>query len=252
MTFATLSNIVTMLFCIAVLVQSVRLMRALRAVKSDDFGAIISALDASTAQARTVLADLRETLRTECAANARVIASGTAMREELTVMSGIADSVAERIVAAVSMSKNMKKPTAAKPKPTAKPTPRRQPADPVAERIVEPVSKSKKIETPKAAAPKPKPTAKATPRHQPADPVAERIVEPVSKSMKTQTPKAAAPKAAAPKPKPTAKATPRRQPAEHIVEPASMSKMMQTLAVAAYKSKPAANAAPRRQLKAAA
>jgi hypothetical protein len=31
-----------------------------------------------------------------------------------------------------------------------------------------------------------------------------------------------------------------------------MSKMMETLAVAAYKSKPAANAAPRRQLKAAA
>ena len=216
MTFATLSNIATMLFCIAVLVQSVRLMRALRAVKSDDFGAIISALDASTAQARTVLADLRETLRTECAANARVIATGTAMREELTVMSGIADSVAERIVAAVSMSKNMKKTTAAKPKPTAKPTPRRQPADPVAERIVEPVSKSKK----------------------------------------TLTSKAAAPKAAAPKPKPTAKAAPRRQPAysvaEHIVEPASMSKMMETLAVAAYKAKPAANAAPRRQLKAAA
>ena len=169
MTFATLSNIVTMLFCIAVLVQSVRLMRALRAVKSDDFGAIISALDASTARARTVLADLRETLRTECAANARVIAGGTAMREELTVMSGIADSVAERIMAAVSMSKNMKKPTAAKPKPTAKATPRRQPADPVAQRIVEPVSKSKKIETPKAATPKPKPVAKAAPRRQPAD-----------------------------------------------------------------------------------
>jgi hypothetical protein len=251
MTFATLSNIVTMLFCIAVLVQSVRLMRALRAVKSDDFGAIISALDASTARARTVLADLRETLRTECAANARVIAGGTAMREELTVMSGIADSVAERIMAAVSMSKNMKKPTAAKPKPTAKATPRRQSADPVAQRIVEPVSKSKKIETPKAAAPRPKPVAKAAPRRQPADPVAQRIVEPVSKSKKTETPRAATPK-----PKPTAKAAPRRQPAysvaEHIVEPASMNKMMETLAVAAYKSKPAANAAPRRQLKAAA
>ena len=206
MTFATLSNIVTMLFCIAVLVQSVRLMRALRAVKSDDFGAIISALDASTAQARTVLADLRETLRTECAANARVIASGTAMREELTVMSGIADSVAERIMAAVSMSKNMKKPTAAKPKPTAKATPRRQPADPVAQRIVEPDSKSKKTETPKAATPKPKPTAKAAPRRQPAYSVAEHIVEPASMNKMMETLAVAAYKS-----KPAANAAPRRQ-----------------------------------------
>jgi len=133
MTFATLSNILTMMFCIAVLVQSLRLLRALRAVKSDDFGAIISALDASTAEARTVLADLREILRTECAANAQVIASGTAMREELTVMSGIADSVAERIVEAVSMSKKIELPQAPKPKATvikpktpAAPAPRRQ------------------------------------------------------------------------------------------------------------------------------
>lgn len=206
MTFATLSNIVTMLFCIAVLVQSVRLMRALRAVKSDDFGAIISALDASTAQARTVLADLRETLRTECAANARVIAGGTAMREELTVMSGIADSVAERIVAAVSMSKTMKKPTAAKPKPTAKATPRRQSADPVAQRIVEPVSKSKKMETPKATTPKPNPTAKAAPRRQPAYSVAEPIMEPASMSKMMETLAVAAYKS-----KPAANAAPRRQ-----------------------------------------
>ncbi len=133
MTFATFSNILTMMFCIAVLVQSLRLLRALRAVKSDDFGAIISALDASTAEARTVLADLREILRTECAANAQVIASGTAMREELTVMSGIADSVAERIVEAVSMSKKAVMPPAiepkvkaTKPKVAPQPAPRRQ------------------------------------------------------------------------------------------------------------------------------
>jgi len=172
MTFVTLSNIVTMLFCIAVLVQSVRLIRALRAVKSDDFGAIISALDASTAQARTVLADLHETLRTECTANARVIASGTAMREELTIMSGIADSVAERIVEAVSMSKTMEKPakTAPKPRPAAKTSPRRQLADPVAvavaESIVQPVSVSKKTATLPTAAPKSRPSAKAAPRRQ--------------------------------------------------------------------------------------
>ncbi len=127
MSFATLTDIVTMLFCTAVLVQSVRLIRALRAVKGADFGAMVKALDAATAEAREVLDDLRETLRVDCAANARVIANGTAMREELTVMAGIADAVAERIVEAVEKSKTI--PTRAadrttEPKAKAKPRPR--------------------------------------------------------------------------------------------------------------------------------
>ena len=121
MTFATLSNIVTMLFCSAVLVQSVRMIRCLRAVKGAAFGEIVTALDAATAQAREVLAELRETLRTDCAANARVIATGTAMREELTVMAGIADAVAERIVEAVEKSSAPPPPKAPPPKAKAKP-----------------------------------------------------------------------------------------------------------------------------------
>lgn len=114
MSFATFSNIITMLFCIAVLVQSVRMMRCLRAVKGDEFAAMVATLDASTVRARIVLADLREILRTDCAANARVIATGKAMREELTVMAGIADAVAERIVKAVAES--------ATPQPGAEPS----------------------------------------------------------------------------------------------------------------------------------
>lgn len=101
MNFSTFTNVITILFCSAVLFQSVRLLRCLREVKGDAFGAMVATLDSSTAQARSVLADLRETLRVDCAANARVIATGTAMREELTVMAGIADAVAERIVEAV-------------------------------------------------------------------------------------------------------------------------------------------------------
>lgn len=104
MTFSTFTNVITMLFCAAVLVQSVRLMRLLRAVKGTDFGTMVTALDASTAQAKAVLADLQDTLRIDCAANERVIATGAAMREELTVMSGIADAVAERILVAVEKS----------------------------------------------------------------------------------------------------------------------------------------------------
>lgn len=105
MSFSILTNIITMVFCGAVLIQSVRLIRCLRAVKGVAFGEMVAALDKSTSQAKAVLADLRETLQTDCAANARVIASGAAMRDELTVMAGIADAVAERIVSAVEKSK---------------------------------------------------------------------------------------------------------------------------------------------------
>ncbi|EIZ78739.1 hypothetical protein WSK_2787 [Novosphingobium sp. Rr 2-17] len=104
MSFSTVTNFITMLFCGAVLIQSVRLIRCLRDMKGDAFADMVASLDTSTIQARAVLADLRETLRTDCAANARVIASGAAMREELTVMAGIADAVAERIVEAVEKS----------------------------------------------------------------------------------------------------------------------------------------------------
>ena len=124
MSFATLSNIATIMFCIAVLVQSVRMMRCLRDMKGDEFGAVVAALDAATAEARSVLADLRETLRTDCAANARVIASGTTMREELTVMTGIADAVAERLLEAVGKSSE------ARPKPAARATPAAKAAHP--------------------------------------------------------------------------------------------------------------------------
>lgn len=117
MSFSTVTNIMTMLFCTAVLVQSIRLMRCLKDVKGANFAEMVGALDTATSEARSVLADLRETLRVDCAANARVIASGTAMREELTVMAGIADAVAERIVEAVGK-------TTPPPKPAAKPKPR--------------------------------------------------------------------------------------------------------------------------------
>ena len=75
MSFSTVANIMTMLFCTAVLVQSIRLMRCLKDVKGENFAEMVVALDTATSEARNVLADLRETLRVDCAANARVIAA---------------------------------------------------------------------------------------------------------------------------------------------------------------------------------
>lgn len=105
MSFAVFTNLIVILLCAAVLVQSVRMMRSFRAVKDGGLQAVVAALDASTAQARAVLSDLKETLRTEAADNARIVAEGRAIREELSVMVGIANAVAERIVETVEANK---------------------------------------------------------------------------------------------------------------------------------------------------
>lgn len=101
MNFATMTNIVTILFCTAVLVQSVRMMRSLKSVKEGALTDVVEALDRSTAQAREVLGELKLTLG-ECAASGRVVADGRDMAEELGVMIGIANATAERLVEAAS------------------------------------------------------------------------------------------------------------------------------------------------------
>lgn len=101
MTFATFTNIIVILVGGAVLVQSVRIMRSFQAVKNGGLKEMVAALDRATAQARSVLADLKETLRTEGAANARTVAQGENVRDELAVMVGIANAAAERMLEAV-------------------------------------------------------------------------------------------------------------------------------------------------------
>ena len=97
MTFAWLSNIVMMCFCVAVLVQSVRLMRSLKSVKDGALANVVQALDASTAQARGVLIELKGAL-SECGAASRRLAEGKEIAEELGVMIGIANASAERLL----------------------------------------------------------------------------------------------------------------------------------------------------------
>lgn len=99
MSFAVVTNIVTMIFCFAVLVQSVRMMRSLKSVKEGALTEVVGALDRSTAQARAVLSDMKATLG-ECAGGQRVVLEGKEMAEELSVMIGIANATAERLVEA--------------------------------------------------------------------------------------------------------------------------------------------------------
>lgn len=102
MSFATVSDLALGLLCVAVLVQNLRVMRNFQAIRSGDLGATVQSLDRATAQARAVLADLKQILATDGAANARAIASGESLRDELSVMVGIGNAVAERIMEAAA------------------------------------------------------------------------------------------------------------------------------------------------------
>lgn len=98
MSFATTTNIVTIILCIAVLVQSARMMRSLAALKSVDLPTMVTALDAATGQARLVLSELKEVLRKDGEPNMRALARAEAIRDELGVMVGIANATADRLL----------------------------------------------------------------------------------------------------------------------------------------------------------
>jgi hypothetical protein len=100
MTFSVFTNFLVMMLCVAVLVQSVRMMRSLKAVKEGALKETVAALDNATREAKIVLGELKKTLQNDCAHNARTLVDGGKMLEELTMMIGIGNSVAERIVEA--------------------------------------------------------------------------------------------------------------------------------------------------------
>ena len=111
MSLALLANALTMIFCMAVLVQSVRMMRSLRTVKDGALTEVVTALEKATAGARSVLSEMKTTLGTDCAKNARLVDQARDLRDELSDMIGIADGACERIVNAVSLA-NAQRPAA--------------------------------------------------------------------------------------------------------------------------------------------
>lgn len=109
MTFATFSNVVLMVLCIVVIVQSVRLTKSFQAIRSSSLNDSVVQLDRATAQAQAVLAELKTILATEGVTQTRVIREGEALRDELSVMVGIGHSVADRIMDAVATQSGPKK-----------------------------------------------------------------------------------------------------------------------------------------------
>jgi hypothetical protein len=128
MTFATFTNLIVAVLCMAVVLQSLRMKRNIDIIKSGDMAEMIKSLDIATGQAREVLARLKDVLTTDGAANVRTIASGESLRDELSVMVGIGNAVAERIMEAAAAAEEQKKQAlaAAAPVPAAKPARRKR------------------------------------------------------------------------------------------------------------------------------
>lgn len=99
MTFATTINIVTIILCLAVLVQSARMMRSLAAFRSADLPATVIALTRATDDASRVLAELKQALA-ETDPRLRIIGDARAVTDELSVMIGIANASADRFLGA--------------------------------------------------------------------------------------------------------------------------------------------------------
>ena len=122
MSFTVFTNLITVLFCIAVLVQSVRMMRSLKQVREGQLDRTVGALDLATSKAQGVLSELKQTLSIEGTANARALGDAREVREELHLMIGIANAMAERLIEAASVGSAQENKAATAPTKTAKAT----------------------------------------------------------------------------------------------------------------------------------
>jgi len=97
LTAAAAINLVLVIACLCVLVQSVRMDRRIRTLRDNNLSEAVVRLDRATYQARLVLEDLRSVLANDVTVRAEGAAAADAMREELAMMVDIGNSVAERI-----------------------------------------------------------------------------------------------------------------------------------------------------------
>ena len=102
MTFVTFSNVMMMLLCVAVIVQTLRMGKSIRDLRSATLNDSVTQLERATGQARTVLGEIKTLLANEVVAQSRGAANSEALRDELAVMVGIGNSVADRIMEAVA------------------------------------------------------------------------------------------------------------------------------------------------------
>ena len=95
-------NLMTILFCIAVLVQSLRLRRSLAAIRAADMPAMIASLERATDEARHVLDALRRVMAGDMSDVVTVIDQVMVMRDELATLVELADARADRLMSVAS------------------------------------------------------------------------------------------------------------------------------------------------------
>lgn len=98
MTFATIINVVFSALCVIVVIQSMRMMKGVRELRDVSLDQSVKQMDAATARAQAVLTELKMVLGSAASTHSRTVAEGEALRDELSVMIGIGNSVADRIV----------------------------------------------------------------------------------------------------------------------------------------------------------
>jgi hypothetical protein len=104
-TFVTLINAIMIALCAAVIVQTMRMAKSLREIRASALNESVARLEHATDQARAVLGHMKALLATEVVAQGRAVAAGEALRDELSVMVGIGNAVAERILEAAATQK---------------------------------------------------------------------------------------------------------------------------------------------------
>jgi hypothetical protein len=112
MSMSWATNIVLIVLSLGVLVQTARLMIIFRQFKRAELKDSVSALEHATAAAQVVLDNLRTVLSVEARAQAGALKASeevreelSALRDELSVMVGVGNSVAERIELAASVAR---------------------------------------------------------------------------------------------------------------------------------------------------
>ncbi|GLK44094.1 DUF6468 domain-containing protein [Novosphingobium resinovorum] len=105
MTLATGINLALVLMCLVVMVQAIRMDRRIRALRDGHLDQAVEKLDNATHQARLVLAELKRVLSTDAAAQGEILYAARELRDELSVMVGVGNSVAERIVDAADKAR---------------------------------------------------------------------------------------------------------------------------------------------------
>lgn len=109
MTTGQVTSMILIVLCSGVMFQTLRLTRLLRAMRPSEFAKVIAPIDQSTAASRAMLDELRLSLAAEAEEQAATLESSLkvrreldALREELSIIIGVGDSVADRITAAIS------------------------------------------------------------------------------------------------------------------------------------------------------